>query len=77
MIALYIILNVILLFVIIIVIGEYNITPFFFTPNKLYSLTKMNIIGCYITSIVFILLFPIYCIPSIIYLLFHIGRKTN
>lgn len=52
---------------------------FFFTPNHIYKNTKMNIIGCYITSIFIICLMPLYCLPaSIIYLmywLFHIGRK--
>lgn len=53
--------------------------PNFFTPNYIYHNTKMNIIGCYISSLVIILLLPIYCVPASIifflYFLFHIGRK--
>lgn len=51
----------------------------FFTPAYLFDCTKMNWVGCFVTSLVIILLFPIYCIPAtlffVVYWLFHIGRK--
>lgn len=54
----------------------YNDMQRFFTPKYLYCNTKMNRVGCYISSLAITLLFPIYCVPAsiifFIYWLFHI-----
>lgn len=48
-------------------------------PSKLYSVTKMNKLGCIISSIALciamILFLPIVSLCHIVYFIFHIGRK--
>ena len=53
-----------------------NINHIYFMPKELYNSTKMNIVGCYINSLIIFILNPIYCIPMTIYWLFHIGREN-
>ena len=48
---------------------------YFFMPNHLYNLTKMNIVGCYISSIILFFIIPIYYIFYILFWSFHVGRK--
>ena len=47
----------------------------FFYPSKLYKNSEMNKIGCWVCSIILIVLCSMYTIPYFIWWLFHVGRK--
>lgn len=49
----------------------------FFIPTEMYKCTEMNFIGCVLTSMFCIILFPLVGIPCVIYSLFHVGRRKN
>lgn len=49
--------------------------PVFFTPEELYQHSKMNIVGCLIVYLLFIILIPVFTIGGIIKWLFTVGRK--
>lgn len=50
-------------------------TLIYFLPNQMHKHSEMNYVGCWISSIVMLILFPVIYIPQLIYYLFHLGRK--
>lgn len=56
-------------------------TPFPFSIRGLYEITEMNIFGCFIFSVIIIILSSVYHIPAFIcwfvYKIFHVGRKMD
>ena len=49
----------------------------FFNPFRMYELTKMNMVGCWCSSIAMYVILPIIGFPYLIFTLFHIGRNEE
>lgn len=47
------------------------------TPRQIYECNYMNMFGCVMLFIIFLILDPLFLLAHFIYWIFHVGRKRD
>lgn len=46
-----------------------------FTPNEIYESSNINMFGCVLLFIIFVVFDPLFILARFLYWIFHVGRK--